>query len=610
MRPTDVLLFNTHFFHSNTELETIDPNDGNWSRLSCVFYFRTMLGRPSCLAEYRRRLGINTHAAITAEHLDKLMEQTHPAEVTNKLAPVHPVPFTPFVCAAYACSFRGAATSKLLQLHRLSCENVALQEELFGEPLAVSDGLLPRKPEELTISLDSASLPVTFAGGFNVSESSIKFFQKRRQCFDKKNLKKKFTKELVEMWDQCLKLWLILVKEDWNRQNGRLPGRKRFTWNNTSLMSSAFFDLCDVASQMVDDMLVDEGDMNDEQNFWGIFAAFLDDACVKKIGMPPHAMGMQKLNVKLKDYTFGGTRYLKDLPPEDQMRRLLRRQKIEDARRYGTKLSSAQSSEWLHNDTFDYQSEDAPVEYKKNGWIEPEENSRQFRSFVLEQLTDVCKDTDSTDVLVVLPRPAASKKPVSTIPQSQEADRLMKNPAAQRLLLFKKDATSERVRNKTPHVESHGRVRIVTIYSDDDVGESVYDFVIMRHVLASVGVCDAVRSLKQWTSRARYCTFVVEVDVLDRRTYVLRKAVRDEYNRVASDCLKELYSAANCRSAIDLLTTPIIISSIKESGNVFESRFKFSGSPLNTVAFVVRRPEPKLAGDEHEIPLEPEALHV
>ena len=50
LKPLDVLVFDTHYLHCNTEPETAD-----WDRLSCVFYYRVRLGEDFCWAEYLRR---------------------------------------------------------------------------------------------------------------------------------------------------------------------------------------------------------------------------------------------------------------------------------------------------------------------------------------------------------------------------------------------------------------------------------------------------------------------------------------------------------------------------------------------------------------------------
>ena len=50
VRPGDLLLFNTHALHANTE-----PESAQCRRLSCVLYYRYKLGDPACLRVYRAR---------------------------------------------------------------------------------------------------------------------------------------------------------------------------------------------------------------------------------------------------------------------------------------------------------------------------------------------------------------------------------------------------------------------------------------------------------------------------------------------------------------------------------------------------------------------------
>ena len=51
IQPGDVVVFDTHQKHCNTEPEL--PDSDNWSRLSCVFYYRYHLGDDQCLGVYK-----------------------------------------------------------------------------------------------------------------------------------------------------------------------------------------------------------------------------------------------------------------------------------------------------------------------------------------------------------------------------------------------------------------------------------------------------------------------------------------------------------------------------------------------------------------------------
>ncbi|KAG8342569.1 putative DNA J-binding protein [Trypanosoma vivax] len=586
MQPGDVLLFDTHLFHSNTEPEISDPAD-SWDRLSCVFYYRTALGEPHCVAEYNRRLKMAEASGSIPRPPYRTIKQKNNGENSNKPAPVFRIPLTPFIGASGACSLHGEASEKLLRLHTLCIKILKVTKLLFGEPLRTLDGPEPRSESDFAAIHPPASLPVSNLGGFSESQEIIKVAEQRHHSLNPQIIKEVVGEELAHIWSQSRAQWLKLVGDEWSRQVAKNPERTRFCWNNTSEMNTAFFDLCDVAKQIMIEILDNESpSKGEEQSFWVVFAAHLNYACIEELGMPHESMGMRKLNVKLKDYSFGGTRYLKDMPLEERQRRIGRRKHLEEARRRGALERKNNGGDWLQNDSFDYQTENITIKYEENGWPLPEENVKRLGLRVCGEPPVPTDSHAPISVLVVLPRPCTQLHAASTPPfdHPSERARIMCSPAAKRVLNdFPRNAPSE-ISSKT-----YGDVNITVAYDDDNIKAKVFDFVIMQHLLPSIPQDDiAAKRVAFWSSRARHCLFVVEADLMDRRQYVLKREVRTEYDRVAPSCLSTLYAAAYAIDSAKIRTTPALIA-LMERRHTIESRFKFAGSPMNTVAFVLRK---------------------
>ncbi|ORC84342.1 DnaJ chaperone protein [Trypanosoma theileri] len=582
MQPRDVLLFNTHFFHSNTEPEINNPND-NWDRLTCVFYYRAALGEPGCVAEYARRLAHAKEIGASPPPVVDTIVQKDNGDNFNKPAPVFSSSLSPFNGAAGICCLRKCA-SKLLRLHELLLGKPELEILLFGEPLFTNDGLPHRPMEQLIPVHPPVVIKTPNIGWCSDTSTLLKLAKEKQYLFEEKNLENEVGPELMKIWMRSRNLWLNLVKIDWDRLLQNNPDRTNFTWNNTSAMNTAFFDLCEVAKQVMLGLLNKEAPSKEEElSFWVLFAAHLNYACVHENGMPCEAISMRKLNVKLKDFHFGGTRYLKDMPPEEQQRRLERRRQIEEARRNGVSAREKQVSGWLQNDSFDYQQEDRILNFKKNGWISPEENVRNLKLKPCEETTKATGLTEHINLLVVLPRPAPPgrcakpKKPSMTL---EEVKRLMMNPAAQRLL-------AGECRNVLPASPlTFNDVTITFIFDGDEIGDSHFDFIILQHVIAAIESDEeAELRVNYWASHAKHCIFLIETDLLDRRHYVLQNEVRVKYQEVAENCFSTLHAAAYSTESIHLRRTPFFTDLNK--GNNVEMRYKFKGSPLNTVAFLL-----------------------
>lgn len=581
MQPGDVLLFNTHFFHSNTEPE-LDNHGDKWTKLTCVFYYRAALGEPFCIAEYRRRLlRAKELGASPPPVVDEIVQKDN-GDNFNKPAATFPPSLTPFGGAAGICSLENCAP-KLLRLHELLLEQPMLSLVLFGEPLQTDDGIPQRQSDQLISVHLPVVLKLPYSGGFSETSGVLQAAKEKQYFFEKENLESQLGGELVAIWSQNRALWLKLVREEWERLCKRDPERVDFSWRNHSPMNDAFFDLCEVGKQVLLGILDKETATNaEEHSFWILFAAHLCQACVTENNMPQDAISMRKLNVKLKDFHFGGTRYLKDMPPEEQKRRLERKRHIEEVRRRKGAASVTPSSSWLQNDSFDYQFEDKEIDFEKNGWISPEENVKRIGLKACGNAAVAADVTDPISVLVVLPRPVLSSPADVPYPEmNEESQRLLMNPAAQRLL-----ATAENNGGVHNSPLVFGGVTITVVFHDDDTGTMDFDFIILQHVLSAIkSDNDAEACVDYWSSRARHGVFVVETDLLDRRHFLLLKEVQDAYLSVAGACFRKLHAAAYSRDLTYFRTTPSLIALVKPQ-NV-GIRYKFSGSPLNSVAILV-----------------------
>lgn len=599
MQPRDVLIFNPHHFHSNTEPETLMEDD--WKRLTCVFYYRASLGEPPAYAEYKRRLGnaLAKKCAVAAVPrplpliTDIVVKDN--GKNYNRPAPVHKVQLTPFALTATVYKLSHCSSVGGLIHELLAAEGERMEVDLFGEPLCQSHGISERPDEQLQIALMSASaFKLPPAGGFKECGLTLQAAAEKQQVLDPAYLTDHVSPALLEMWVKAREQWLALVRVDWVRTLARDKSRTNFTWNNRSDMNMAFFDLCEVAKQVLLGLLnKDTATPKEEQSFWAIFASNLNAACVTTLQMPEEAMSVRKLNVKIKDFTFGGTRYLKDMPADEQKRRLDRKARIEEARRSNDAGGGTErkGGDWLANDSFDYQTENQPVEY---GGVErptPVANADAVVRTPQEIITRAqrARAGDTVRVLVVLPpAPIAAAAEHSGLTAEQrageEAVRLLDNPSAKAML-------------ETPHPNAvlpaarsysdgdGGTVEVTYAYLADCLyGPGSYDFIVLQHVLATIPHADAAAALvRHVAGLATGAVLVEETDLQDRQYFRLKPETRAAYWAVAEGCFRELHhrrygtESATLRTKADLegLLQPCCV------------RYKLVGSALNTTVLIV-----------------------
>lgn len=616
MQPRDVLIFNTHHFHSNTEPELI--NNESWQRLTCVFYYRAALGEAAGYAEYRRRLEESLSSGkdlslVRAISPVKAIVEKYNGENHNRAAAVHKLQLSPFAFTTlvYQLCHAGATGGLLHEL--LLAQGERVEVALFGEPLYQSRGIPAREEADMELLHMPPSLfKAPAMGGFKECDVTVQAASEKQKLLDPDYLAQHVSRELLEMWQEARAQWLDLVKADWKKLLSRDAQRTNFTWNNRSQMNAAFFDLCEVGKQVLLAVFGKEtATPKEEQSFWALFAAHLNAACVSLLQMPPDAMSLTKLNVKIKDFTFGGTRYFRDMPPEEQKRRLERKARIEAARRVHHKDNdpAQKRGEWLSNDSFDYQTEDRPVEYVGLQRATPEDNARavvRTPSEILEAVHKLSTQDDSTEggtasspqqtvrVLVVLPasqplhRGSRASSLVADLPvelrAGAECQRLLGNPAAKRLL------AAPPVNQAVPPAETFTDKRGNTfelVYADTATcgdAAGAFDFVVLQHVLSTVADTDAVTAfVAKAASLAAGAVLVVETDLQDRQYYRLLPRVRKDYDAVAPECYRVLHRA-KYGTPTACLRTKAELEALVPSCCV---RYKLVGSPLNSTILIL-----------------------
>ncbi|EPY28078.1 DNA J-binding protein [Strigomonas culicis] len=579
LQPTDVLIFNTHHFHSNTELEALNPKEV-WSRLTCVFTTVLCWG-----ARQLRRIPAALEAAKQLPErpplcVDTIVEKDNGSNL-NKADTVYPVDITPFALATIVTCLKHCAAKAVHVQNWLLRGGEDAEVLLFGEPFKVKDGIPERADCDMESHPNMLSMVKTPAmGGFKECDTTIAAAAEKEQHLSDDNLSAAISSELFEMWRSARVLWLELVDKEWKSLVSRNPTRTQFVWNNRSEMNSAFYDLCDVAKQIMLDLLHQEtASPKEELAFWALFATHMNRCCTHELHMPEEAVSLRKLNVKLKDYNFGGTRYFKDMPEEEKKRRLERKQKIEDARRRSARMSEhAHRSQWLQNDSFDYQTEDRQVDYAGNGWPLPMQNISRVSLDEVPRTELPVESTDCVRLLVIVPVVRDVVVGECVAADCVEAKRLLENPAALRILTSTRD-------DVLPAVFKTDDVNIKTVDVMHTIKEK-FDFIILQHVLATMDDSAAsayVETARRW---ADGCVLVEETDLQCRHYFTLLEEKRAAYDEAALPCFQTLHRARYGTENACIRTKAQIE---KLCGNdVVCGRFKMVGSPLNTTVTVVQ----------------------
>jgi thymine dioxygenase len=573
MKPRDVLIFNTHHFHANTELERFGHNP-EWNRLTCVFYYRAILGEHNCLNNYQRRLD----AAKKIPRADRVLKSLPPQIVAkdngenhNRPATVVPVFLTPFLAAASTVRDDKHWTAFMSRMHALmadrpkgtkgfasndTVEQTSLNIALFGEEsmFPLVDGLYPRSSAEkadqdLQVTIRTGSA----LGGFSEASGAVDVASKNHTLLEERSLKDAMggDTELWKIWIESRTKWLALVKRDWDQAVERNPERIDFSWKNKSDMNTAFFDLCDVGKNVMQQLLDKEDPTRSEENaFWLCFAGHLYHSCEHELQMVKDAMSMRKLNVKLKDYNFGGTRYFTDMPKEEQERRIARRKKIEEARKRGAAVERDFDSNWLENDDFDYQSESAPVEYKAKGWTTPAANAQERVKTTATEHVKLIRSALGVEmtgrIVVVHPKTQSGEIPSASLDMIKKAEyqRLVGNRAAQRSLGA--ELPDMCIPTGTTEWQPFPGVTVQFMSIEAFTSNEGFaraqgcNLVVLRHCLCTIGV-EAASELIKTAVRCGH-TMIVESVASCRSEYRLPIATLDSFREVAPVVFPQLLS--------------------------------------------------------------------
>ncbi len=642
LRPRDLLIFNTHHFHCNTELEKkLKPHE-DWNRLTCVFYYRVALGEHFCIENYQRRL----KAAPRGSTAFTKVTETNNGENFNRPSAVFHVKLSPFNLTASLTKCK-TAQNHYHVLHAFITNNPAFAFDLFGVHLRTCNGLPPRKTAELSDIMPSTTMlrAQSKLGGF--SENTVDKALHLHTLLSEESLEANISADLHVMWKDSKQDWMKLVARDWKEMVNRNKDRTDFSWKNKSDMNSRFFDLCDVAEQVMLTILASEvATPAQAASFWACFASHLHLACHHDLHMPIEAMSLKKLNVKLKDYTFGGTRYFHDMPPEERERRLLRKKRLEEARRNGAQSGVGDgNANWLANDTFDYQSENCDVQYAERGMITPAANALAIVGSVPVQSSTKLDPVEvpstglSVKVLLIIPSvplggavPRAAQATTSPLeleeqlriaqyvfkePQLTSEERSPTRSRAVEMLeevpggtidAASVDAAPKETPNafKIPAVITVTENITLTVcdHASLPAEKTAFDVVIVRdvmsHLASDIDLKEFWKCLSERVSVRDGLVLVVDTDLDDRSYFLLQNDRFDAYNAVRESAFsrqhearspvlrfsrgveqpKKLRSQAGLRNALR-----------DECGVAVLAAFSFDGAPLNSVCLSCKLPQ-------------------
>ncbi|KAK7197355.1 DNA J-binding protein [Novymonas esmeraldas] len=584
MQPRDVMVFDSHHFHSNTEVEALCSGE-DWRRLTCVFYYRSALGEPASYAEYRRRLEASRQDPNFTPATSNVQVKENGTNL-NRPSPVHPFTPSPFSVPMLAHRLLHCAAAARCVHEVMVADGACLAEALFGEPLATPDGIpLRGDDEKLKANSDGGHKPPSRLGGFSETDLMVSTAAEKQKYLNSAFLSHCISAALLEMWTQARAKWLALVQAEWQHLVAVNPQRADFLWKNQSDMNSAFFDLCEVGKQVMLGLLDKDAALpKEEQAFWTMFAVHLAAACVEELHMPYEAMSLRKLNVKLKDFNFGGTRYFKDMPAEEKQRRIERRQRIEEARRHSASSGTYERrTNWLTNDAFDYQTEDCVIDYAAHDWVAPARHAAEVTQKLWVPETPA--PLEPIRVLVVVPGLGCEDSSLNgaaasldTLESSSEWMRLMSSPAVHRLLAAPRRtsplADGLTLENVDVHFAHH-----------DALPTGTYDFVVLQHALSRIpDDAQAASYIAHAATMCTGCLFVAETDVQCRQYHTLHLHKRCDYDAVALPFFQQLHRACYDTKQARLRTKAELENLMPD---VCCARFKMQGSPLNTTVHVV-----------------------
>ena len=400
IQPRDLVFFDTHHFHCNTELER--PEAVPWSRLSCVSYFRTKLASQHCLDIYKEKMGEST------KNLNYKPKKDFPNENTEK---------TPLVRILTPASVL-IAFAEMKSQNDTQRSHYTRLEEWFILNSAQFTQISYIAPRPSAHFRNSALRSLHFhAHGLSAEEA----FQSSTDYLN--NL------DLLGMPDDIQAAWRI-QKLQWVEEIKKAYRitHNGLTWRKTGDLAVYFAMLCDTAKKIF--LFIMSGEKISEMhkaNFNALLAAHLLRAhnAVTKYRF----LTLEKLKTKLLDHELGDPQNSKDggaKRPKDDSDFVLETSQGEKLRSSWRKpwnpkvqIASDMPEDQRHAEDaqadaeeeentekppgscYDYQTEDGEVDYSKLGIQHPED-------FVKERLNGVksietpCESKDCESSLRIL----------------------------------------------------------------------------------------------------------------------------------------------------------------------------------------------------------------
>ncbi|KAJ9472274.1 base J-binding protein 1 A [Diplonema papillatum] len=358
VQPGDVLLFDTHCPHGNTEVEV--ENYSEWKRLSCVLYYRVNLGEPSCTQIYKER-----RAAMPRTR--NIVRVNKNANLTNTNAETCYTPlelsFVSFMQGWASMMPRTQSVADTLATVEPAFNKLVGFREFSEGPLRVY--MEPAEAQRLGVSLGTDR---KYGGGFCITSPqfyamSADVEEKATDSLsDREVLSQAFGDVLTKEWEDAKSMWTSEVKKEWSRVV-KIRAVNQLSWKNTGALQDAFTRMCEVATVLYEvkfqvESLEEEHPARQEA-WWLLFAGHLARSLLHEHQIPNTFVPLHKLNVKIRDFNFGGTRYSKDYDPEYRNGRL---QQLRQATR-----PSTTAAEWVKDDSYDFQTEDEQVDYADIG---------------------------------------------------------------------------------------------------------------------------------------------------------------------------------------------------------------------------------------------------
>ena len=489
VQPRDVVLFNTHVFHCNTELEHTSKV---WSRISCVFYFRTNLASKRCLEVYRQRSGGFDAAGDTFDKCGKALE--NPSEIVG-LIPRQLNPVSLLVShSQFKCDRTSTRKFTILE------EWMELNRAIWGRAGPDLETRSPQcfKSQESVLNDGTERNCLTLK---KLVESKVDYLKSLSRIG--------ISPEIIKEWEERKRSWLSHIHQ--SRRSGRI------LWSNTGALNQAFFALCDVANRIFN-AIVDgaKAGKPEKSNFNMLLAVHLRAEYHRTFKVKDIQLSLKKIIVKIHDYEFGGTRYKKDMP--------FRQTDCSSS-------SSEDSAESSLDDAgeYDYQTEDFEFDYAKHAIPHP--NKILCDTFIQRQSAHMDESEAPLSPLTVLIVQPGSPN----IPQehNDQHDGEWSPSVEYRRLkeCFLTQQASQHMGSR--QWQSNTEVNIVELPAEllqiDRLRDLHVDAVVVHHATPSLS--DSERETLFEELKKLDCPLIVHTFVSeDPEHYLLRPRVQEEYN--------------------------------------------------------------------------------